>query len=118
MQNEEFEKKERRIKDELERVYRMIYDPEIPANIYDLGLIYSVTIEENGNYTYAHVEMTLTSPACPVAESLVDQVRYATSSVPEVDEAYVKLVFDPPWEPSMMNDDAREIMGASGAAIF
>ncbi len=115
MLNEELEK---RLKEELEKRYRNIYDPEIPANIYDLGLIYSVSFEENGNYLYANVEMTLTSPACPVAEALVDQVRYATSGVPEIDEAYVKLTFDPPWEPSMMSDDAKEVMGASGAAIF
>lgn len=110
--------KEKQLKEELEKRYRNIYDPEIPANIYDLGLIYGVEFEENGNYLYAHVEMTLTSPACPVAESLVEQVRYATSGVDLIDEAYVKLTFDPPWEPSMMSDDAKEVMGASGAAIF
>jgi len=115
MLNEELEKK---LKEELEKRYRNIYDPEIPTNIYDLGLIYGVTFEENGNYLYANVEMTLTSPACPVAESLVEQVQYATSGVPEIDEAYVKLTFDPPWDPSMMSDDAKEVMGASGAAVF
>ncbi len=61
--------------------------------------------------------MTLTSPACPVAESLVEQVRYVTQSVDEIDEAYVKLVFDPPWDMSMMSEEAREVMGASGAII-
>lgn len=110
--------KEKRLTEELEKRYKNIYDPEIPANIFDLGLIYKVDFEENGNYTYAHVEMTLTSPACPVAESIVEQVRYATTGVDEIDEAYVKLVFDPPWDFSMMNDDAKEIMGVSGAAVY
>lgn len=106
------------LKEELVKRYKNIFDPEIPANIYDLGLIYSVEFEENKNYIYAHVEMTLTSPACPVAESLVEQVKYATSGLDQIDEAYVKLTFDPPWDPNMMSEEAREIMGASGAAIF
>jgi len=111
------EQLEDEIKDELVKRYKNIYDPEIPVNIFDLGLIYSVELEENNNYTYAHVEMTLTSPSCPVAESLVEQVRYVTQSLEQVDEAYVKLVFNPPWDPQMMSDDAKEIMGASGAII-
>jgi len=109
--------KEDILKEQLEKVYKNIYDPEIPVNIYDLGLIYNVKFEQKDNYLHSFVEMTLTSPACPVAESLVEQVKYVTLSVPEIDEAYVHLVFDPPWTPDMMSEDAKEIMGASGAAI-
>ena len=94
-----------------------VYDPEIPVNIYDLGLIYSIDFEVIDNYMHATVEMTLTSPSCPVAESLVEQVRYVTLSVNEVDEANVELVFDPPWDTSKMSEDAKEVMAASGAVI-
>ena len=103
------EELEQELKDDLVKRYKNIYDPEIPVNIFDLGLIYSVEFEENGNYLYANVEMTLTSPACPVAESLVEQVRYATQGVDRIDEAYVRLVFDPPWDPSMMSEEAKKL---------
>ncbi len=105
------------IKEEVIKRLKNVFDPEIPVNIYDLGLIYSINFEVINNYLHASVEMTLTSPSCPVAESLVEQVRYVTLSVDEVDEANVDLVFNPPWIPDMMSEDAREIMGASGAVI-
>ncbi len=95
-----------------------VFDPEIPANVYDLGLIYEINLEEQGNYLHCVIEMTLTSPACPVAESLVEQVKYVTLAVDEVDEAKVNLTFTPPWSPEKMTEEAREIMGASGAAMF
>ena len=96
---------------------KKVYDPEIPANIFDLGLIYEIRFEERDNYLFCEVDMTLTSPTCPVADSLLEQVKYVTLAVDEIDEAFVKLVFNPPWDPSMMSEDAREIMGASGAAM-
>ena len=96
---------------------KKVYDPEIPSNIYDLGLIYNIEFDINNNYLYCTVTMTLTSPTCPVAESLLEQVKYVVLAVDEVDEAFVKLVFSPPWDPSMMSEDAREVMGASGAAM-
>ena len=96
---------------------KKVYDPEIPANIYDLGLIYNIEFDVNNNYLYCTVTMTLTSPTCPVADSLLEQVKYVALAVDEIDEAFVKLVFSPPWDPSMMSEDAREIMGASGAAM-
>ena len=95
-----------------------VFDPEIPANIYDLGLIYEINLEEQGNYLHCVIEMTLTSPVCPVAESLVEQVKYVTLAVDEVDEAKVNITFTPPWSPEKMTEEAREIMGASGAAMF
>lgn len=94
-----------------------VYDPEIPVNIYDLGLIYKIWQKEENNYLYVTIDMTLTSPACPVAESLVEQVRYVAQSVDEVDEVTVNLTFTPPWDPSMVSEEGKEIMGASGAII-
>ena len=105
------------IKEEAIKRLKNVYDPEIPVNIYDLGLIYSINFELINNYLHANVEMTLTSPACPVAESLVEQVRYVTLSVEEIDEVNVNLVFTPAWNPEMMSEEAREVMGASGAVI-
>ncbi len=96
---------------------KKVYEPEIPANIFDLGLIYEIRFEERDNYLFCEVDMTLTSPTCPVADSLLEQVRYVTLAVDEIDEVKVSLVFNPPWDPSMMSEDAREIMGASGAAM-
>ena len=94
-----------------------VFDPEIPTNIYDLGLIYNIELEQREQYLHCTVTMTLTSPTCPVAESLLEQVKYVALAVDEVDEAKVNLVFNPPWDPSMMSEDAREVMGASGAAM-
>ena len=96
---------------------KKVYDPEIPANIFDLGLIYNIEFDVNNNYLYCTVTMTLTSPTCPVADSLLEHVKYVTLAVDEIDEVFVKLVFSPPWSPEMMTEDAREIMGASGAAM-
>ena len=96
---------------------KKVYDPEIPANIFDLGLIYEIRFEERDNYLFCEVDMTLTSPTCPVADSLLEQVRYVAMAVDEVDEAKVNLVFEPVWEPHMMSEEAKEVMGASGAAI-
>lgn len=105
------------IKEKIIESLKNVYDPEIPVNIYDLGLVYSIELEVKNNYTYCTIEMTLTSPSCPVSDSLVEQVGYYVKQVPEVDEANVHLVFEPMWEPSKMSEEAREILTASGAAI-
>ena len=81
-----------------------VYDPEIPVNIYELGLIYAVDIEDNG---HVHVEMTLTAPACPSAQELPDQVREAIMAVDGVSACDVEVVWDPPWDQSRMTEDAR-----------
>jgi FeS assembly SUF system protein len=81
-----------------------VYDPEIPVNIYELGLIYAIEIEEDG---IVRVEMTLTAPACPSAQELPDQVREAVMVVPGVKDCVVDTVWDPPWDPSRMSDEAR-----------
>ena len=87
---------------------KSIYDPEIPVDIYELGLIYDVTVDENCD---AVVTMTLTTPNCPVAESMPGEVEMRVLSVPGIRDAEVKLVWDPPWDPSKMSDEARLELG-------
>ena len=87
---------------------REIYDPEIPVNIYDLGLIYGVDIDDQG---HAVVTMTLTTPHCPVAETMPAEVELRASSVPGVRDAEVNLVWDPAWDPQKMSDDAKLELG-------
>ncbi|MBA15414.1 MAG: SUF system Fe-S cluster assembly protein [Sphingomonas sp.] len=85
-----------------------IYDPEIPVNIYDLGLIYGVEVTDDG---HAAVTMTLTTPHCPVAESMPGEVELRVGSVPGVGHAEVNLVWDPPWDPGKMSDEAKLELG-------
>lgn len=85
-----------------------IYDPEIPVNIYDLGLIYDVEITSEN---HALVKMTLTTPNCPVAESMPGEVELRVGSVPGVGHAEVELVWDPPWDPQKMSDEAKLELG-------
>jgi FeS assembly SUF system protein len=85
-----------------------IFDPEIPVNIYDLGLIYGVDVTEDG---HAAVTMTLTTPHCPVAESMPGEVEMRVAAVPGIAFADVNLVWDPPWDPQKMSDDARLELG-------
>jgi FeS assembly SUF system protein len=87
---------------------KSIYDPEIPVDIYELGLIYDVQISEDGDAT---ITMTLTTPHCPVAESLPNEVELRVLSVPGIRDAVVNLVWDPPWDPSKMTDEARLELG-------
>jgi FeS assembly SUF system protein len=81
-----------------------VYDPEIPVNIYELGLVYAVDVHDDGR---VKVEMTLTAPACPSAQELPEQVREAVLTVPGVTGCEVETVWDPPWDPSRMSDEAR-----------
>ena len=85
-----------------------IYDPEIPVNIYDLGLIYGVEVDDECDVT---VTMTLTTPHCPVAETMPGEVELRAASVPGVRDAEVNLVWDPPWGPDKMTDEARLELG-------
>ena len=85
-----------------------IFDPEIPVNIYDLGLIYGVDVADDGGVM---VTMTLTTPHCPVAESMPGEVELRVGAVPGVRDAEVELVWDPPWDPAKMSDEARLELG-------
>ena len=87
---------------------KSVYDPEIPVDIYELGLIYDIDISEDGD---AVVTMTLTTPHCPVAESLPNEVELRVLSVPGIRDAVVNLVWTPPWDPSKMSDEARLELG-------
>ncbi|WP_374528813.1 SUF system Fe-S cluster assembly protein [Novosphingobium sp.] len=87
---------------------RDIFDPEIPVNIYDLGLIYGVDVTNDGGVV---VTMTLTTPHCPVAESMPGEVELRVGAVPGVRDAEVNLVWDPPWDPAKMSDEARLELG-------
>ncbi len=87
---------------------RQIYDPEIPVNIYDLGLIYDVAVDNNKKVL---ITMTLTTPHCPVAESMPQEVELRASYVEGVQDAEVNLVWDPPWDPSKMSEEAKLELG-------
>ncbi len=93
--------------DQVIQALREIYDPEIPVNIYDLGLIYGVDIADD----HVVVTMTLTTPHCPVAESMPAEVEIRVGSVPGVGSAEVNLVWDPPWDPQKMSDEAKLELG-------
>lgn len=88
-----------------------IYDPEIPVNIYELGLIYKITVEERDEGPHVDVEMTLTSPACPVAGTLPGEVEQKVLQIPAVKTVRVELTWDPPWGPDMMSEAAQLQLG-------
>ncbi len=94
--------------DQIIEKLKEVYDPEIPVNIYDLGLVYNVDVDGNDK---ASIVMTLTAPGCPVADMLVDDVRQAALSVEGVGDVEVDLTFEPPWDKSMMSEEARLELG-------
>jgi FeS assembly SUF system protein len=96
-----------RLTDEIVGALKTVYDPEIPADIYELGLIYKVDIDDD---RAVKIDMTLTTPNCPSAAELPAQVENAVASVPGVREAKVNIVWEPPWDPSRMSDEARAVL--------
>ena len=92
----------------VEEAIRQVYDPEIPVNIYDLGLVYQLDIHPDGSIA---IEMTLTAPACPVAGEMPQQVAEAVAGAEGVGEVQVTLTWDPPWTPERMSDDAKLALG-------
>jgi FeS assembly SUF system protein len=96
-----------RLTDEIVAGLKTVYDPEIPADIYELGLIYRIDISDDRDVT---IDMTLTTPNCPAAQDLPVMVENAVSSVPGVGQAKVNIVWDPPWDPSRMSDEARTVL--------
>lgn len=93
---------------EVVEVLKTIYDPEIPVNIYELGLIYEIKVHDDQS---VYVKMTLTAPNCPVADILPQQVESAVASIPDVEDVRVDLTFDPPFSPDMMSDEAKLTLG-------
>lgn len=89
-------------------VLKTVYDPEIPVDIYALGLIYKIDVDENNN---VEIKMTLTAPNCPMAEELVQEVNDKVKGIRDVNEVIVNLVFDPPWDKSMMSEEALLELG-------
>ncbi|MEA2041260.1 MAG: DUF59 domain-containing protein [Bacteroidota bacterium] len=87
---------------------KTIYDPEIPVNIYDLGLIYSVDVDD---YNNVDISMTLTAPNCPVADDLIREVRDKVAELPDTQRVNVDLTFEPPWDKSMMSEEASLELG-------
>ncbi|HTH35548.1 MAG TPA: SUF system Fe-S cluster assembly protein [Xanthobacteraceae bacterium] len=96
-----------RLTDDIVGALKTVYDPEIPADIYELGLIYRVDVDDDRVVT---VDMTLTTPNCPSAAELPAQVEGAVAAVAGVREAKVNIVWDPPWDPSRMSDEARTVL--------
>ena len=92
------------LKEKIIKEIKKIYDPEIPVNIYELGLIYDIKVEKNNDIK---VKMTLTTPNCPVAESLPKEVKDSIMEIKEVKDVDLELVWDPPWDKSMMSEAAR-----------
>ena len=92
------------LKDKVIAEIKKIYDPEIPVNIYELGLIYNIKVDNNNN---VKIDMTLTTPNCPVAESLPNEVKNSVKEIKEVKDVDLKLVWEPPWDKSMMSESAK-----------
>ena len=96
-----------RLTDEIVAALKSVYDPEIPADVYELGLIYKIDIGDDRAIT---IDMTLTTPNCPSAQELPGMVENAAASVPGVGPVTVNIVWDPPWDPSRMSDEARTML--------
>jgi FeS assembly SUF system protein len=94
--------------EEIVRMLKTVYDPEIPVNVYDLGLIYRVDLAEDGLLT---IDMTLTAPNCPAADFIVEDVKMKVESVHGVKQVDINLVFDPPWDKDMMSEEAQLELG-------
>lgn len=103
-------------KDQIIKALRTVHDPEIPVNVYDLGLIYEIDVEDGG---VVNVKMTLTAPNCPMAELILSQVKSRVAEVEGVAESNVELVWEPKWDPDMMSEAAKlelEFTGHTGPA--
>ncbi len=93
-----------KLKDKVIAEIKKIYDPEIPVNIYELGLIYDINVDKDNN---VKIDMTLTSPNCPVAESLPNEVKSSVKEIKETKDVDLRLVWEPPWDKSMMSESAK-----------
>ena len=96
------------IEERIVDVLKTVYDPEIPVDIYELGLIYRIEVKDNGD---VEIDMTLTAPSCPAADFIMEDVRQKVDSLEGVNNATVNLVFEPAWDQSMMSEEARVELG-------
>jgi FeS assembly SUF system protein len=106
--NDQYQISPEQLKEDVIEVLKTIYDPEIPVNIYELGLIYNIDVKASGE---VNIEMTLTAPGCPVAQSFPGDVESRVMSVPGVSEAHVELVWEPQWTKDMMSEAAQLQLG-------
>ena len=97
-----------KIEEDIVKMLKTVYDPEIPVNIYDLGLIYNVEVDDDKN---VFIDMTLTAPNCPAADFILEDVRLKIESIKEVKNVVVNLVFDPSWSKDMMSEEAKLELG-------
>ena len=97
-----------KIKEEVVKALKTVYDPEIPVNIYDLGLIYEIEVDERKN---VRIDMTFTAPNCPVADFIVEDVRQKVEFIEDVKSAYINIVFEPEWDKDRMTDEAKLELG-------
>lgn len=96
------------LRDKIEDALRTVYDPEIPVNIYDLGLVYAIKIKDDSN---VHITMTLTAPACPAAPEIVFDAESKVKAIEGVKDVHIQLTFDPPWTKEMMSEEAKLELG-------
>lgn len=87
---------------------KQVYDPEIPVNVYDLGLIYELNINKSHE---VYIKMTFTAPTCPMADEVLSQVKEAVEDVPDIKSCEIELTFDPVWDKSMLSDEAKLVLG-------
>ncbi|MDR0371038.1 MAG: SUF system Fe-S cluster assembly protein [Prevotellaceae bacterium] len=97
-----------KIEEDIVKMLKTVYDPEIPVNIYDLGLIYKVETDDSGN---VKIEMTLTAPNCPAADFILEDVKMKIESIEGIQSVEVEIVFDPPWSKDMMSEEALLELG-------
>lgn len=97
------------LREKVEAVLRTVFDPEIPVNIYDLGLVYEIKINNEGRDV--HITMTLTAPACPAADQIVFDVEHKLREIEGVEDVHIHLTFDPPWDREMMSEEAKLELG-------
>ena len=96
------------VEEKIVKMLRTVYDPEIPVNVYDLGLIYSIEVDDEKN---VHIEMTLTAPNCPAADFIIEDVRMKVESIDDVKSVDIQLVFEPEWDKDMMSEEAKLDLG-------
>ena len=96
------------VEEKIVKMLRTVYDPEIPVNVYDLGLIYSIEVDDEKN---VHIEMTLTAPNCPAADFIIEDVRMKVESIDDVKSVDIQLVFEPEWDKDMMGEEAKLELG-------